>query len=85
MRKFYINIVLFYVQMASTSIKFEQQILKKLDKLEREVEEIREHMVDTDTILTFEERRLLDESFVHEKEGVLISLEDVEDARRKTG
>lgn len=71
--------------MASASIKLEHQILEKLDRLEKEVEEIREHMIDADTILTIEEKRLLDESLVHEKESSLISLEDIEDARRKTG
>ncbi len=63
--------------------KLEQKIMEKLDKIEREVEEIKEHMVDADVILTDEEKKLLDESLVHEKEGSLVSLEDIEHARNK--
>ena len=59
----------------------EQLILEKLDKIEKDVKEIREHMVDADTILTAEERRMLDESVKHEKEGKLISLEELENVR----
>ena len=62
----------------------EQKILEKLDVIEKELEDIREHMVDVDTILTVEERRLLDESIKHEKDGTLVSLEDVENVRNKT-
>jgi len=61
----------------------QQLIIKKLDKLEKEIKYIREHMVDADTILTSEERKLLDESIVHEKEGSLVSLEDLENVRNK--
>ena len=61
----------------------EQQILEKLEKIEKEVKEIREHMVDVDVILTEEERRLLDESVRHEKEGQLVSLEVLENVRHK--
>ena len=63
--------------------KLEQKIMKKLDKIEKEVEEIWEHMVDVDSILTEEEKKLLDESLVHEKEGSLVSLEEVENVRNK--
>lgn len=66
-------------------MKAEQQILKKLGKIEKKIEEIKEHMVDADTILTEEERRLLDESIKHEKEGKLISLEELENVRNKAG
>ena len=41
-------------------------------------------MVDVDTILTEEEKRLLDESIKHEKEGTLVSLEAVKNVRNKT-
>ena len=61
----------------------EQLILQKLEKIEKEVEEIREHMVDVDTLLTAEERVLLDESIKHEKENKLVSLEEIEHARSK--
>ncbi len=42
-------------------------------------------MVDADTILTGEERRLLDESIIHEKEGKLASLEELKNVRNKSG
>jgi threonine aldolase len=61
----------------------EQKILEKLDFLSKEVEDIREHMVDVDVILSMEEKKLLIESLKHEKEGKLISLEDLENVRRK--
>ena len=63
----------------------EQLILEKLEKIEKEVKEIREHMVDVDVILTAEERTLLDESVKNEREGKLISLEELENVRSKAG
>ncbi len=35
------------------------------------------HMLDPDRILTEEEKKLLEESYIHEKEGKLIPLEEV--------
>ncbi len=64
-------------------MQIEQQILQKLQKIENDIEEIKEHMVDVDTILSEEERILLDESLKHEKEGKLISLEELENVRNK--
>ncbi len=64
-------------------VAVEQKILEKLDFLTSEVEEIKERMVDVDVILSEEERRLLDESLKHEKEGKLVSLEELENVRRK--
>ena len=64
-------------------MKAEQQILQKLNKIEKEVEDIREHMVDVDVILTAEEKILLDESVKHEKEGTLVSLEELKNVRNK--
>ena len=60
-----------------------QQILDTLVRLEKEVGEIKEHMVDVDVILTEEERILLDKSLKHEKEGKLISFEEIENVRNK--
>ncbi len=60
-----------------------QQIMQKLKGIESQLKEIKEHMVDVDTILTEEERRLLDESFKHEKDGKLISLEELKNVRSK--
>jgi len=65
-------------------MKIEQQILEKLDRIEKEVKDIREHMVDVDTILTDDERRLLDESIKHQKKDKLISLEELDNVRNKS-
>lgn len=58
-------------------------VLKKLDGIVSELDYIREHMVDVDTLLTEEEKLLLDESVKHEKEGKLTSLEEIEHVRSK--
>ena len=65
-------------------MKIEQQILEKIDRIEKEVKDIREHMVDVDTILTDDERRLLDESIKHQKKDKLISLEELDNVRNKS-
>lgn len=39
----------------------EEQILDRLDRIEKELVEIREHMVDVDTLLSEEEKKLLEE------------------------
>lgn len=61
----------------------ERVILKKLEKLEREVKKIKKQMIDVDTILTSEEKQLLDDSKLHEKEGLLASIQEIEDVRHK--
>jgi hypothetical protein len=61
-------------------MKTQQVILEKLEKIEKGVEEIKEHMVDVDTIITEEEKKLLDESIEHEKEGKLVPLEKLKNA-----
>ncbi|HIJ98063.1 TPA: hypothetical protein H1009_03155 [archaeon] len=63
--------------------KLEQKILEKLDKIEKEVEGIREHMVDIDSILTPEEESRYEESLKEYREGKAVSLEDFEKKRRK--
>jgi len=64
-------------------MKSEQLILEELKIIRKEVEEIKEHMVDVDTILTTEEKIMLDESIKREKEGKLVSLEEIENVRNK--
>ena len=61
----------------------EMLILEKLEKIEKKVEDIRAHMVDVDTILTTEERRLLDQSIVDEKMGKFTRLEDMNHVRHR--
>jgi len=56
----------------------EQQILDRLLRIEKELVEIREHVVDIDTLLSNEEKKLLDESVEREARGELSSLEDIE-------
>lgn len=62
--------------MAGTA--FEKKIFEELTHIKAELEEIKEHMVDVDTILSEEERILIKESFEHEKEGKLVSLNEFE-------
>ncbi|NOQ56165.1 MAG: hypothetical protein GQ477_05170, partial [Nanohaloarchaea archaeon] len=52
---------------------FEKRVFNELASIKAELDEIKEHMVDSDTILSEEEKVLADESFKHEKEGKLVS------------
>ncbi len=65
----------------------EQLILQKLDEIKKEVDEIKETVIDMETnmdcILTEEERQMLDKSIINEKIGKLTSLEEIENARAK--
>lgn len=54
---------------------FERQILSKLDRVERTMNQILEYMEDSK--LTAEERQLLQESIKQEREGKLISHNDL--------
>ncbi|MEA3229850.1 MAG: hypothetical protein U9P44_02965 [archaeon] len=55
---------------------FEKRIFDELASIKTELDEIKEHMVDADTILSEEERILVNKSLKHEKEGKLISLSE---------
>jgi len=55
----------------------EQQILKKLDKIEKEVHEIKVNMIDPDTIMTEDDYKALEEYKKEKKEGKLTSHEDL--------
>ena len=57
-------------------IDFERRIFDELVSIKAELSEIKEHMVDVDTILTEDERHIIKESFEHEREGKLVSLSD---------
>jgi hypothetical protein len=59
-----------------TEISFEGRIFRELEYIKAELTNIKEHMVDADTILSEEERMLVKESFEHENEGKLLSLSD---------
>ena len=55
-----------------------KQILEKLDAIKSELDFIKKHMVDVDTILTHDEEERLEESLRDLKEGRTTSLEDFE-------
>ncbi|MEK6834804.1 MAG: hypothetical protein AABX61_00905 [Nanoarchaeota archaeon] len=55
-----------------------KQVMEKLDVIKSELNYIKKHMVDADTVLTFEEEQRLEESLKDFKEGRTISLEDFE-------
>ncbi len=60
-----------------------EQILKRLDVIKSELDFIKEHMVDVDTILTHEEEARLEESLKDLKEGKTMSLENFEKEMKK--
>ena len=53
----------------------EKQIMSRLDKVEKTMNQILEYIEDTK--LTAEERKLLQESYKQEKQGKLISSKDL--------
>jgi hypothetical protein len=50
-----------------------KQILDEIKSIKGELAYIKEHMPDKDMFLTAEEKRLLEESYVNEKEGRTVS------------
>jgi len=58
-----------------------EMVYKQLLALRREVDYIKEHMVDTDVTLTPEEKAELDESLEELEEGKTFSLEDIKKDR----
>lgn len=62
-------------------MEIQQNIINRLDRMERTIEKIKEHLIDI--TMTDEERIMLDESVEHEKAGELISLGELEDVRNK--
>jgi len=59
-----------------------KSVISRLDRIEKTLKFIQENMVNTDSILTKEEKKLFDESIKNEKEGELISSEGL---RKKLG
>ena len=62
----------------------QQNIVNRLDRIEKTLKFIQENMVDVDVIITDEERRMLDKSVENEKSGNLVSLEEIKNVRNKT-
>ena len=58
----------------------QKTINDRLDRIERTLKNIQETITDPDIILTEEERELVEQSFENQKQGKLISSEDL---RRK--
>ena len=54
-----------------------QKVLDELRTIKIEIEFIKEHMVDADTVLTAEERVLVDESFENEKNNELVPSDEL--------
>jgi len=53
-----------------------RQILKKLETMKSDLDYIKEHMVDADTILTKDEETVLERGLKEYKEGKTISLDE---------
>jgi len=60
-----------------------EELTSELRAIREDLDFIKEHMVDADSILTEEERKSLDASLKHEREGKLFSLEGIENVRNK--
>mgnify|MGYP001615294580 FL=1 len=61
----------------------QQNIINRLDRIEKTLRFIQENMIDVDVILTEEEKIMLDESVKREKSGKLVSLEAIKNVRNK--
>ena len=59
-----------------------KQIMEKLDTIKSELDFIKEHMVDVDTLLSAEEEKHLEQSIQEYREGKTISLETFKKQRR---
>lgn len=62
----------------------QQNIINRLDRIEKTLKFIQENMTDADIILTEEEKNIVEESMENEKSGNLISLEEIKNVRDKT-
>ncbi|MCC4768964.1 hypothetical protein FXV91_01735 [Methanosarcina sp. DH2] len=54
----------------------ENRLLEELNFIKKQLGEIKEHMVDIDTLLTAEEKEIVSKSFENEKNGKLIKFKD---------
>jgi transcriptional regulator CtsR len=62
----------------------QQAISERLDRIEEALKNIQETISDPDTILTYEESQLLDQSIINQREGKLVSLEELKNARNNS-
>lgn len=64
-----------------TGEKIDKKIFEELNFIKRQLAEIKEHMVDIDTLLTAEEKELVFRSFENEDRGKLMPLKKLEEMR----
>lgn len=64
-----------------TGEKIDKKIFEELNFIKRQLAEIKEHMVDIDTLLTAEEKELVFRSFENEDRGKLVPLKKLEEMR----
>lgn len=60
-----------------------QNIVNRLDRIEKILKHIQGNMIDLDVIITEEEKAMLEESIENEKFQRLISLEEIKNVRNK--
>ncbi|MBS3127154.1 hypothetical protein J4228_03235 [Candidatus Woesearchaeota archaeon] len=68
--------------MASETVNV-QQMTEELKAIRADLDYIKEHMIDVDTILTPEEKERLDEAIEEYNSGKAVSLEDFEEELRQ--
>ena len=71
-----------FLRIMTTEVK---QILNELKLIKEELYYIKAHMVEADTVLTSEEKQLLEDSIKNEKAGRLVSLEELKNVRNRVG
>lgn len=64
-----------------TGEKTEKKLFEELSFIKKQLGEIREHMVDIDSLLTAEEKELVFRSFENEARGKLVPLSKLEEMR----
>jgi len=63
--------------------KIEKKLFEELNFIKKQLGEIKEHMVDIDSLLTEEEKELVLKSFENEARGKLVPLNRLEEIRLK--
>jgi hypothetical protein len=61
--------------------KVEKKLFEELNFIKKQLGEIKEHMVDIDSLLTSEEKELVFRSFENEVRGKLVPLKKLEEMR----
>lgn len=64
-----------------TGEKIDKKIFEELNFIKKQLAEIKEHMVDIDSLLTAEEKELVFRSFENEAKGRLVPLKKLEEMR----